>query len=256
MNLKEFYNNSITKKEYHYRFYELINFDYGLYIDDDSLFEIYDEEEAIKKFKALCQPDVHFNFENKSWFYLITYYLDKKGYILKEFPRILARPPEDPLEFVYHEIRNYIISIGKDDDGIVRYAARRIFVSNFTFKKTSSYLNIKGTLKEKFIEISTRKATFNNMSIDEKLSEITNLIENLLKTGKRFKELNYSKLCFEYITNEKVKKYRQQMQCFRHASKEAIEERKLYSKSQKEFLIDYGIIIINSIDLLLKEEFK
>lgn len=47
------------------------------------------------------------------------------GYELKEFPRVLARPPKDPIDFTYSEIRTKLIALGEDHDGIVRYATRR-----------------------------------------------------------------------------------------------------------------------------------
>ena len=65
---------------------------------------MYDTEEAITKFRELCQPEVNFSSDkNKCWFYLITYYLYKMGYEIKEFPRVLARPPVHPGDFTYKE---------------------------------------------------------------------------------------------------------------------------------------------------------
>ena len=95
---------------------------------------MFDVEEAITKFRELCQPEMNSgNFENKCWFYLITYYLYKMGYEIKEFPRVLARPPVDPSDFTYGDIRNRIISKSEDVNGTVRYAIRRAFVSGLTF---------------------------------------------------------------------------------------------------------------------------
>ena len=98
MDLKEFYFQNIKESEYHHRFLnsvKKVNYTYNLFIGEeetqDYQFEIYDVEEAITKFKELCQPDVNFSPENKCWFYLITYYLNTLGYEIKEFPRILAR---------------------------------------------------------------------------------------------------------------------------------------------------------------------
>lgn len=72
---------------------------------------MYDAEEAITKFKELCQPDVGcYDSEKVCWFYLVTYYLYKIGYEIKEFSRVLARPPVQPNDFVYVEIRNRIIA--------------------------------------------------------------------------------------------------------------------------------------------------
>ena len=118
MDIKEFYFQNIQESEYHYRFSDSIknvnrvyNIFEGYTEIDDYIFEVFDVEEAITKFRELCQPEMNFeNSENKCWFYLITYYLYKMGYEIKEFPRVLARPPVDPSDFTYGDIRNRIIS--------------------------------------------------------------------------------------------------------------------------------------------------
>ena len=144
MDLKEFYFQNIKESEYHHRFLnsvKKVNYTYNPFTGEeetqDYQFEIYDVEEAITKFKELCQPDVNFSPENKCWFYLITYYLNTLGYEIKEFPRILARPPAEPADFTYGEIRNRIIALGGDDNGTVRYATRRAFVAELTFMQMS-----------------------------------------------------------------------------------------------------------------------
>ena len=58
-----------------------------------------------------------------------------------------------------------------------------------------------------------------------KLSEIANLIENMLKRDGNFITPDYYSICFDYISNETVTSYRKKMQCFRHATNEAILER-------------------------------
>ena len=92
---------------------------------------------------------------------------------------------------------------------------------------------------------------FNNMSTDEKLAEIANLIENLLKKNGEFFIPEYSKICFDYISNDIVKSYRKKLHCFRHATDDALRERNSYSEEQKKFLVDYGLTIINVIHSLL-----
>lgn len=122
MDLKEFYFQNIKESEYHYRFLESVkkvNYTYNIFYGEEETqnyqFEIYDVEEAITKFKELCQPDVDFSGENKCWFYLITYYLHMLGYEIKEFPRILARPP-----VVIRQIKCCLIPQIKND--FLRYA--------------------------------------------------------------------------------------------------------------------------------------
>ena len=108
------------------------------------------------------------------------------------------------------------------------------------------------TINQKFIEISNRQSSFNNMSTDEKLAEIANLIENMLKKDGKFITIDYSLVCFDYIDEETVKEYRHRLQCFRHSSDESIQERASYSDEQKSFLIDYGLVIIKAIHDVLK----
>lgn len=92
----------------------------------------------------------------------------------------------------------------------------------------------------------------NNMSTDEKLAEIANLIESLLKKNGKFLTLDYSTICFDYISNDVVTSYRKKMHYFRHATDDAISERKTYSEEQKSFFLDYGLTIVKVIHSLLK----
>lgn len=259
IDLKDFYFQNIKKEEYHYRFYSLIeninmtfNIFSGYEETNDYKFEVFDTEETISKFKELCQPEETFsNNENKCWFYLVSYYLFKNGYEIKDFPRVLARPPMDPSDFTYKEIRNKIIAIGNDDNGTVRYATRRAFVSSLTFELKSGNIDVDDFINRKFIEISNRQVSFNNMTTDEKLAEICNLIEHMLKKNGKFIKVDYSKTCFNYITDDIVIDYRKKMHCFRHSTDEAIKERASYTVEQKDFLVDYGLIIIKAIYVLL-----
>lgn len=107
-------------------------------------------------------------------------------------------------------------------------------------------------INQKFVEISNRQASFDNMSTDEKLAEIANLIENLLKKNGKFVMPDYPKICFNYISNDIVASYRKKMHCFRHATDEAINERNSYSEEQKDFFVDYGLTIVKVIYSLLK----
>ena len=260
MDLKVFYLQNIKTDEYHYRFIESVknvNKVYNVFTGYEEItdfdFEIYDVEEAILKFRELCQPEVSFSDnEKKCWFYLVAYYLHKSGYEIKEFPRVLARPPVDPSEFTYGEIRNRIIAQGDDDKGTVRYATRRAFVANLTFELKSTHIEVTESINQKFIEISTRQSSFNNMSTDEKLAEIANLIENMLKKDGKFLTVDFYLVCFDYIDEETVKKYRHTLQCFRHSADKSIEERSSYSNEQKSFLIDYGLVIIKAIHDILQ----
>mgnify|MGYP000552121113 FL=1 len=164
----------------------------------------------------------------------------------------MARPPVNPADFTYGDIRNRIIAQGGDDNGTVRYATRRAFVAKLTFVQKSCNIEVNDCINQKFIEISTRQASFNNMHIDEKIAEIANLIENLLKHGEKFITPEYEKICGEFIDDSIVKSYRKKMQCVRHCTEKAIVERQGYSEEQKNFFVDYGLTIVKAIHELVK----
>lgn len=259
MDLRDFYFENIQKTEWHYRFIKDIN-EVGerenIFTGEkepyDITFEIYDVEEAIDKFRKLCEPSLVFDQENTCWFYLVTYYLHKNGYEIVEFPQILARPPKEPGEFATIEIRKRIIANGDATDKVA-YATRREYVKGLTFKCRENHIEIDDWINQKFVELSNRSASFCNMSMDEKLAEITNLIENLLKRNGSFVDIDYSKICFDYITENDIKSYRKKMHCFRHATEEALAERKTYTDNQKNFFVDYGLTIVKVIYSLSKE---
>ena len=259
MDLREYYLSNVKASDYHYRFLDFVkkvnysyNVFYGVRETQNYQFEIYDVEDAITKFRELCQLDLYFSVEDKCWFYLITYYLNMLGYEIKEFPRILARPPVEPEKFTRDDIGGKIIALGRDDKGDIRYAARRAFVEEMTFKKNNCSIEVTDSINQKFIEISTRQASFSSMHIDEKIAEIANLIENLLKQDGKYSTPEYENVCCGFIDDSIVKSYRNKMQCFRHCTDEAIEERKAYSEAQKNFLVDYGLTIVKAIHQLVK----
>lgn len=262
INLYNFYKDNVKENEFYYRFYnDIVVVPHQIFQqmvdtfqtderEEYENFEVYDVEEVIDKFKYLCQPDTDISSEvNKRLFYYVCYFLFKNGYTIKEFPKILSRPPSDPSEFTYKEIRRKLVSMGKQEaNGIVPYAARRNLIEKLTFE-ISSTIEIEDDINTLFIKVSTRNANFDSMSKDEKLKEIANLIEYMLydKTNQEYKKLDYNNIVFDYFDDKMIKCFRKQIQCFRHASENAIKERENFSVEQKEFLIDYGITIIKVI---------
>lgn len=88
------------------------------------------------------------------------------------------------------------------------------------------------------------------MTLNEKLEAICNSIEYLLKPGKKndkFIVLDYSDT-EGYLSDDLVKGYRNKLECFRHSTKEDINKRNEYSDDQKEFLINFGLVIIDYIN--------
>ncbi|MFR1707625.1 MAG: hypothetical protein ACLSV2_01890 [Clostridium sp.] len=103
-------------------------------------------------------------------------------------------------------------------------------------------------------KISTRNAQLNEMALDEKLKELCNLIEYLLKRDEKFIKLNYDYISLGFIKDSDIKELRNKVQCFRHSSQESINERNAYTKKQKQFMVEYGVVICNLIYNKLKND--
>lgn len=264
IDLDDYYKKNIKKDDYYFRFYEqLITipeceqkmiaesfFSENDMFVKDTRYEIFDEEDAINRFKKLCEPneDMTSNKDNINLFYLLAFYLKDKGYKIQEFPRILERPPLEPFQFTYNDIRNMAIQKGLvDENGTVKYDSRRKIIADFHFIKEEQNIKIDEKINKKFQQISTRNATFEAMTTDEKIKEIINLMENLLKKDGKYIKLDYSKIALDTIDEDTMKKFKNKIQCFRHSSDEALKERKEFTEKQKKFIIDYGIMLCNLI---------
>lgn len=264
INLYNFYIENIKKDNYYYRFYEFITNDnlskqskeieeiFGIsnYTYEDKIreYEIYDEEEAIKKLRDLCEPNLSIDEYYKKVFYLICYFLNYNDYEIEEYPRMLERPPVEPTDFIINDIRNRAFKLGLNDGNTIHYNTRRKIVSNLNFfQKKKKSIKIDEDINSMFQFISTRNARFESMSTDEKIKEILNLIENLLKIDGKYIEFNFEKFSLGAITELEVKEFKNKIQCFRHSSNESIQERKSFSDNEKKFIIDYGILICNLI---------
>ncbi|EAG4642779.1 hypothetical protein C5754_14015 [Listeria monocytogenes] len=81
------------------------------------------------------------------------------------------------------------------------------------------------------------------MTNEEKLKEIANLLEYLLKDGKKFITLDTETIYCGFISNEQITAYRKKIQCFRHSSVDSLAERE-FLKDNIEFLISYGLAIL------------
>lgn len=109
-------------------------------------------------------------------------------------------------------------------------------------------------IKEKFQMISTRSAKFEEMSADEKIKEIVNLFEFLLKKEGRYISVDLQKVSLGFLSNGVVIEYRKKLQCFRHSTTESIEQRKEFNDEQKFFLINFGVLLCNLIHRELEQQ--
>jgi len=240
--IKKYYDEYALKDEYY-------SFKFGVPYKLSSVLEenFLDEKDVIDKFRELVMPYNECKTDDEAYndevFIYVCYFLKRGGYYIKDFPDFIDRPTSR-MNFSYNKIREKIIS-EKEYHGIVEWATRRKYISALTFAKKAEYKateDIRNVLKQ----ISTRSAEFEEMSTEEKLKEICNCIEFLLKDGDKFRIINYASSC-GYIEDKLVKKFRNQLECFRHSTKEALEERNSYSLEQQNFLINYGILILEFI---------
>lgn len=261
MDLRQYYLDNVVETEYYYRFYKLIR---DVNSQSTSLFQIKNASDykflvnssldVIDRFKSLCLPENEGQSdEHECWFFLTLFYLYKNGYIIEEFPRLIDHPPSRSMDFSNREIRSYLTTHHKAQGGRVPHKARRELVASLTITQKDSSIGLNQSIEDKFRAISTRQASFLEMSTDEKLREIVNVIENLLKIDNKYQSLDYSQICFNYITDDMIREYKKQLQCFRHSTEAALKEREAFSKEQKHFMIDFGVTILNAIHTLTKK---
>ncbi len=125
-------------------------------------------------------------------------------------------------------------------------------VADMTFVRKASSVAIGDNLNKRIQLISAGNSRFEEMEDNEKLREIANLIENLLKENGKFIQPDYSKATLGLVDDNTVKSFRYKIQCFRHSSKESLEERARLTDGQKRFLVDFGVTICKAIYSLVE----
>lgn len=250
LDLRKFYLANIRNSSPYFKYYGDIEkglFNYLVDGSTDNLeLVIHDDvHEVIQKFKGLIQPGNNYNQLDSLKFILVCFYLDHHGYYVVQFPNHLSYPT-DLSDFANNKIRNHLIAKGRSDDGTVRWAERRLLIEELEFElKDKINTDFPEAIEQKFREISTRGAAFDNMSSHEKLKEIANYLENNLRVNKKYLSIDEDRM-LNLITNDSVKKYRSILQCYRHSSNESLKEREEL-KARERFLIYYGVAIINGL---------
>lgn len=243
--LRAYFCQTYYKHEYYANMFQ----DLLTWRDSGDEFWIYDEQDAIDKFKELIQPynpnNPIIDTVNDNDFIYLCNYLNDIGYYIEEFPNFLERPTER-WNLSYDKIRKKIIE--RDGySGKVAWADRSVFVENLKFIKKNKQ-KVSDDVAKTLKIVSTRGAEFNNMSLDEKLEAICNSIEYLLKTNKKSNKFIVLDYTDTDLSDDIVKGYRNKLECFRHSTKEDIDKRANYTDSQKDFFINYGLVIIDYIN--------
>lgn len=246
VNLIEFWNKNINKNEnfYNYKFKDLN-------IKSVSRFCFYDDCEIIKSFKKLIEPKENYSELENIEFIIMCFYLNQNNYYIEEFPDFLERPTNCH-DLSYCKIRNKLVEEGLIENGEVKWQSRRNYIDNMRIVKEKDKFIFNKNTHEVIKKVSLNNDNFNIKNNDEKLSIITNALENLLKDSKKdkYKQLNTSNF-FNLIDNDKITKYRKILDCYRHSHKEAIKERENINEDSKRFLVIYGIMLINAVDILI-----
>ena len=242
IDLRKYFVDNIHKNSYFdYKYSKLL---YDNFVNEYNMF---DDEEIVSVFKKLIYP-YNGNYKNckidDEKFIYICFYLSCNKYYIEEFPNFIDKPT-DRWNLSYDIIRNEILKKG-GYNGIVPWSDRRLYVDSLhILKKSPNYLP--DDINEAIKYISTRNAIFQEMTQDEQLKEICNCIEYFLKEKTGFSKLDYSNSC-GFLNDDIVKNFRKTLECFRHASKDSIKERESYTIEQKEFMVEFGILILNCIN--------
>lgn len=212
----------------------------------------YDDSKIINDWRNLLYPtnvtEVVDRMLKNSKYYFLSFYLMNEKYKIEEFPTELENT-QGLLNFRDTILYNATaLNYGRDERGAVKWANRRSIVDSLTVKKTITAISVSKTIEKLIKEISTRGAEFAEMSIDEKLENIRNAYEYLVNMQGGYDKLDYEKLFMGYISESNLIEYSKKLHCFRHGKLDALTERALINESQKLFLINFGIVIINRID--------
>lgn len=242
INITEYFKENIKRNEYYN--YHFLGIAYDETIID---YTFYDDDELILEFKKFLKKKLteEITYRDDMRFVLISFYLQDNGYYIEQFPEYLERPYTKAAlpELLFNQMDYYLEKTKKCNKKEFN-KEKVILINNLRFIRKN--YNISDNVEEIFKTISTRNASFNSMSEEEKLKEICNGIEFLLKENNKFKEYEYSEH-LNIINNQKIIDFRKKLECFRHSSKESIKEREQYDFFEKDLMIRYGIFIIETI---------
>lgn len=191
-----YFKENYEKNEYYKSHYFSIK-DIEVIRKKTYFYNYYDDQEVIDAFKDIIKPENEKNItiELEEKFILICFYLNDRGYIIEEFPSLLERPKStinsDLYDFMYRQIRTYIINHIQVHDEIVTWNERRKLIDSLHFVK--SKYNVSPEMDNIIMKITNDNKEFNELNDDSKLEVICNSIEYLLKEDNSFGKVDCSK---------------------------------------------------------------
>ena len=180
----------------------------------------------------------------------ISQWLHQNGYYMEQLPNAFS-DGASLVQVGNGLIRSAIQTMNNDFENNVLWAERMAYIEKLTLKNnniTDVIVPIKTDLMDIIKNISNRNASFMELSLNEKLSNLNNAIEYLLKPGKHFESVEES-IFYGFLNNDDVIKFRKETQMFRHASPTSMQERENFSKEKKEFYVGVGILIVTAINM-------
>lgn len=242
----KFFKGNFDPKSYYSKFHGELA---GIH---DEQFVYVDRREIIDRFRLICKPPETEYDNNNNEFLLLCFWLNKNGYVIKEFPNLLSRP-SSLHNFAYNDIRKYIQKERGNNDS-VQWQARRDLCDDISITSNATFQLLPDDIEEKIRLISTRGAEFDGMAVDEKLQNLNNLIENLLKPNSKGKYLSisYNDVFFGFISEDDVKQYRKRTQPFRHATEDTLRERASIPENEKKLLAELGVFMAVNLHNHLK----
>lgn len=180
-------------------------------------------------------------------FYLISFYFYNNGYIVEEHPNILKNI-KYPGFFSEGELKSATrkkYGCNGSMNGVA-WSDRNAYIDELhIIKKYNNEITLLEDIDTLIEKVSTRNASFNEMTCDEKLENIRNVFENIGKKDGKYIKIPFEQLSSGYINSNDVKKYAEELQCFRHGETDLLDKRSKYTIIEKDFLIDYGKLILN-----------
>ena len=213
--------------------------------------EYIDDKQIINEWKSCLYPsnksfvsDIEFE---KAKYYLLSYYLWSEGFFVKEFPSELESSLglENFANRVLYDATATMY--GRDSNGNVKWKHRRALIDSLSIIKKEIIITIEEKVDELIQNISTRSAKFEHMAIDEKLENIRNAYDHLIKLIGGFDKIDYPKLFISFIEESNLKNYSKRLHAFRHGDSTSLAERADYTDQEKKYMIEFGIIVLNRL---------
>jgi len=254
INLVDYYNENFpinTNSSYDLGYYCNIQKYPRKWIELQKDLVFMDDKQIINEWKNILYPandnrvqDIE--YKNAKYYY-ISYYLWNEKYIIKEYPTELesTRGREKFSDGILYSETARIY--GRDYKNEVKWADRRKLIDSLKIVKIATKISIKPKIEKLITDISTRGADFTAMAIDEKLENIRNAYEYLIFQKGGFDKVDYPSVFMDLIDEFNLKEYSKKLHCFRHGNPDAVKERTKYTDEEKQYMIEFGIIVLNKL---------